>query len=58
MPLPTPNRGEAKNDFIGRFMGSEAMKREFPNHEQRVAVAHSQWRKKLSKELSELKFKK
>lgn len=57
MPLPTPNPKEELNDFIARFMGNEAMKREFPNHEQRIAVAHSQWEKKLSKELSKLKFK-
>jgi hypothetical protein len=46
MPLPTPNKGEDKDKFISRCMSNGVMKKEFPEQEQRVAVCHSQWRKK------------
>jgi len=56
MPLPTPRKNEKKNDFISRCM-SEA-KGEFPNRNQRVAVCHTQWRRKnksIDERLDELK---
>jgi len=49
MPMPSPKDGEEKNDFISRFMSSEAMKKEYPDQKQRVAVAYAQWRKKHGK---------
>jgi len=43
MPLPRPDKGESQQDFVARFM--KAMKDEFPDREQRLAVAHSQLRR-------------
>ena len=45
MPIPTPEKGEKKQDFISRCMDNEVMKREFPKGEQRVAVCYSSYRK-------------
>lgn len=44
MPMPKPNEGEKLQAFISRFMSSEAMKAEYPDHKQRLAVAYSTWR--------------
>ena len=44
MPMPEPTQGEALKEFISRFMSSEITKREYPDHNQRVAVAYSAWR--------------
>jgi hypothetical protein len=51
--LAMPKKGEEKDDFISRFMGSEQAKIDFPDHKQRVAVAFSQLKraKKLNEEL-------
>lgn len=46
MPLPKPRENEAEDDFIGRCMGDETMKDDFPNNAQRFAVCATQWRKK------------
>lgn len=51
MPLPSPNRGESQDDFIGRCMSSDAMQDEFPEQKQRAAVCHSQWKDKASAHL-------
>ncbi|HEY0089707.1 MAG TPA: hypothetical protein VGB37_12745 [Candidatus Lokiarchaeia archaeon] len=58
MPIPKPNPNEKEQEFISRCMSNEVMKKEFPDQKQRAGVCYSQWRKKLSKELKELKFKK
>jgi hypothetical protein len=50
MPLPTPNKGESKDDFISRCAGNETMNNEFPDQDQKLAVCYSQWRKKESME--------
>jgi len=42
-PLPTPNTGESKQDFISRCMGNDSMGNEYPEMEQRVAVCNAQW---------------
>lgn len=44
MPLPKPRKGEEEDDFIGRCMSDETMKKEYPDNDQRVAVCYSQWR--------------
>jgi len=44
MPIPKPNKGEKQNDFIGRCMGNDTMKTEFPDQKQRNAVCFKQWR--------------
>lgn len=49
MPIPKPRKNETKNDFIGRCMGSDAMKRDFPDNKQRVAVCQTSWENKRKK---------
>lgn len=46
MPLPKPNKGESKDKFISRCMGSSTMNSEFPDQKQRAAVCYSQWKGK------------
>jgi len=46
MPLITRKKGEGERKFIARCMGSEVMKREFPDNKQRLAVCYSQFRRK------------
>jgi len=41
MPVPKPAGRETAKKFIARFMANEAMKKEFPDHKQRLAVAYS-----------------
>lgn len=41
--LPTPTGNDTEEEFIGRCMGSEKMKNEFPDEQQRFAVCASQW---------------
>lgn len=60
MPKPKPN--EEKEAFISRFMSSEKAKKDYPETEQRLAVANSMWQehKKEKKErvcLSNLQVK-
>ena len=44
MPLPSPNSGESQADWISRCAGNDAMLREHPDRQQRLAVCHSLWR--------------
>ena len=44
MPLPEPNQGETRNQFIDRCMADPAMVREFPDAAQRRAVCEQQAR--------------
>lgn len=44
MPLPHPTSDEDKNEFMNRCMSNDAMKREHPRNDQRVAVCLSLWR--------------
>jgi hypothetical protein len=46
MPLPSPDKGQRQGDFISSCMSSETMKREFPDHKQRLAVCYSQQERK------------
>lgn len=43
MPLPQPNLGEDRDDFMSRCMGDEKVRDEFPDSNQRVAVCNSQY---------------
>jgi flagellar biosynthesis GTPase FlhF len=43
--MPTPRKGESKDDFVGRCMGNKVMKGEFSDNKQRLAVCYSQWGK-------------
>lgn len=42
MPLPTPSKGEDRDAFISRCMS--ALKGEFPDQDQRLAVCFKQFR--------------
>jgi hypothetical protein len=42
MPLPKPNDGESKLDFINRCMSDDKMNEEYPDKEQRFAVCNQQ----------------
>jgi hypothetical protein len=50
MPLPRPKKNESKQEFISRFMGDAAMNKEYPDNDQRYAVANSVWEKKQKME--------
>jgi len=43
MPLPKPNDGETKEEFIDRCMADETAQEEFPDESQRYAVCLAQW---------------
>jgi hypothetical protein len=43
--LPTPTGNDTEEQFIGKCMGSEKMKTEFHDQQQRLAVCYSQWKK-------------
>ena len=45
MPIPKPKKGETKEKFISRCMGSSVMNTEFPNDKQRAGVCYTQWKK-------------
>jgi hypothetical protein len=49
MPLPSPKKGEDQNEFMGKCMGDETMKKDFPNQKQRIAVCLSQMKRKKAK---------
>ena len=57
--LPKPRKNEKQDDFISRCMSNSEAKREFPEQAQRLAVCHSQWRRKnkddIDDRLNELK---
>jgi hypothetical protein len=42
MPLPKRNKDEDKDKFVARCMSSDAMKKEYPDNSQRVAICMSQ----------------
>ena len=49
MPLPTPNKGEKRSEFIDRCMVDLSIKKEFKDNKQRAAVCHSQLKKAAAK---------
>ena len=44
MPLIRPKKSESKDDFVSRFISSKSAKKEYPDEEQRLAVAFSKWK--------------
>jgi len=54
MPVPQPNKGETREEFVARFMSNDTMKKEYPDNKQRLAIAFSTWRR--SKQQMNLKF--
>lgn len=49
MPMPNPNPGESKDDFMVRCMGNPTMNDEYPDQEQRAAVCIKQWGEPMKK---------
>lgn len=49
MPEP-PRPYQTKNEFMEECMGSEEMKREYPDKDQRVAVCISYWERSKENE--------
>ncbi|MFA5036679.1 MAG: hypothetical protein WC479_05835 [Candidatus Izemoplasmatales bacterium] len=47
--MPNPTKDETREEYISRFMSSEEAKKSYPKEAQRLAVAHSMWKKKHSK---------
>ena len=46
MPIPKPKPKEKRKDYVERCMSDEAMKTEYPNKQQRLAVCAVQWSQK------------
>ena len=44
MPLPIPSADESEQDFVSRFMGDDQAISDFPDEQQRAAVAYSTYR--------------
>ena len=44
MPLPNPANSETEDEFVARFMDDETAKQDFPDNDQRLAVAYSTYR--------------
>ena len=51
MPLPIPSADESEQDFVSRFMGDEQAISDFPDEQQRAAVAYSTYRDEEMEEL-------
>ena len=48
MPIPKPNFGEHKKDFVQRCVTTEKMKQEYPDINQRLAVCSSAFDERLA----------
>ena len=55
MPLPIPSADESEKDFVSRFMGDEQAISEFPDEQQRAAVAYRTYRDE-DEEMEELEL--
>jgi len=44
MPLPKPNKGENRYQFMNRCINAVVTKRDFPDPDQRVAVCSAIWK--------------
>lgn len=54
MPMPQLGEKESRDAYVARFMGDEAMVKEYPDEKQRLAVANSEYEKmNTAKNLSE-----
>ena len=45
MPIPMPMKDEEKGAFMARMMKDEGMMKEYPDKDQRLAIASGQWKK-------------
>ena len=53
MPIPKPKDNETQQEFVSRFMSNNEMEKEYPNNDQRLAVAFQKWRDRNKKDDSE-----
>lgn len=44
--MPERKKGESRQDFVERYMGSKEAQRDFPSDKQRIAVALAKSRQK------------
>lgn len=44
--MPSPRKGEKRNEFISRCMGDAEARKTFPRQSQRAAFCHSQWERR------------
>ena len=44
MPIPKPRTEEERDEFIARFMRDDEMREEYPDEDQRLAIAFDTWR--------------
>jgi hypothetical protein len=51
MPLPIPSADESEKDFVSRFMGDDQATSDFPDEQQRAAVAYSTYRDEEMEEM-------
>ena len=51
MPIPKPNKGEKKDEFISRCMGDSTMNKDFPDNSQRYAICIGQFGKKENEDI-------
>lgn len=54
MPIPSPKPNEDKQKFVGRCMGNETMKKDYPNVQQRIAICLGQTKKSKSSILEDV----
>ena len=55
-PLPTPNSGEGRDDFLNRCMANATMVDEYPDEDQRYAICNNQWDNKEFRSMKEKHF--
>jgi len=46
LPIPKPKHGEARDEYVHRFMRDDAMMRKYPDFKKRLAVAYIEWRER------------
>lgn len=46
MPIPKPEKGEARSNYVARCMRSSDMRSEFKDVKQRSAVCFQKWRER------------
>jgi hypothetical protein len=51
MPLPNPTNAETEDEFVARFMDDETAKQDFPDNDQRLAVAYRTYRDEEMEEM-------
>lgn len=47
MPLPSPQSGQNKKQFVSSCMSNKTMTEEFPNEKQRVTVCYSKYKQSI-----------